>query len=81
MLYKGQLPTQRTAGAFLDALKLSGRADRCVAVFNELTDGGVDLGHVCFNIVVSALVQARISAVGGLRFSNETLAKRKCAAA
>lgn len=57
MVAKGQPPTQHTAGAFLDALKLSKRPDRCVAVFSEMMDVGVDLGDVCFNIVVSALVQ------------------------
>lgn len=57
MLAKAQPPTQRTAGAFLDALKLDGQADRCVAVFSQMAVNGVDLGDVCFNIVISALVQ------------------------
>lgn len=61
MLANGQTPTQHTAGAFLEALKLCGRADRCLAVFSEMADVGVDLGNVCFNIVVSALVQVRAS--------------------
>lgn len=59
MLAKGQTPTQHTAGAFLDALKLNGQADRCVTVFSEMMDSGVDVGDVCFNIVVSALVKVR----------------------
>lgn len=59
MVAKGQYPTQLTAGAFLDALKLNGQADRCVAVFSEMMDADVDVGTVCFNIVVSALVQVR----------------------
>lgn len=61
MRARGQFPTQHTAGAFLDALKLDGQADRCVAVYNEMVDGDVDLGCVCFNIVVSALVQVQTS--------------------
>lgn len=41
----------------MDALKLDGQVDRCVAVYKEMVGGDVDLGCVCFNIVVSALVQ------------------------
>lgn len=59
MLANGEPPTQRTAGAFLDALKSSGHAHRCLAAFNEMAAAGVDVGNVCFNIVVSALVQVR----------------------
>lgn len=59
MLARGQRPTQHTAGAFLDALKRDRQADRCVSVYAEMIDNGVDLGDVCFNIVVSALVQVR----------------------
>ena len=59
MLTRGQRPTQHTTGAFLDALKRSRQADRCVSVYAEMMDSGVDLGDVCFNIVVSALVQVR----------------------
>ncbi|CAM9131809.1 unnamed protein product [Ectocarpus sp. 12 AP-2014] len=57
MLDRGQRPTQHTAGAFLDALKRDRQADRCVSAYTEMMDRGVDLGDVCFNIVVSALVQ------------------------
>ncbi|CAM9125160.1 unnamed protein product [Ectocarpus fasciculatus] len=57
MLDRGQRPTQHTAGAFLDALKRDRQADRCVSAYTEMMDKGVDLGDVCFNIVVSALVQ------------------------
>lgn len=59
MLARGQRPTQHTAGAFLDALKRNRQADRCISVFAEMMDRGVDVGDVCFNIVVSALVQVR----------------------
>lgn len=59
MLARGQRPTQHTTGAFLDALKRSRQADRCVSVYAEMMDSGVNLGDVCFNIVVSALVQVR----------------------
>lgn len=59
MRARGQFPTQHTAGAFLDALKLDGRVDRCVAVYDEMVDGDVNLGCVCFNIVVSTLVQVK----------------------
>lgn len=59
MLARGQRPTQHTAGAFLDALKRNRQADRCISVFAEMMDSGVDLGDICFNIVVSALVQVR----------------------
>lgn len=61
LLAKGQLPTQQTAGAFLDALKLNRQTDRCVAVFSEMIAGGADVGNVCFNIVVSALVQVWVA--------------------
>lgn len=61
MLARGQRPSQHTAGAFLDALKRNRQADRCVSVYAEMMDSGVDLGGVCFNIVVSALVQVRAS--------------------
>lgn len=57
MLARGQCPTQHTTGAFLDALKRNGQTERCASVYAELMDSGVDLGDVCFNIVVSALVQ------------------------
>eukprot|EP00752_Nemacystus_decipiens_P002229 g2115.t1 len=57
MLARGQRPTQHTTGAFLDALKRSRQADRCVSVYAGMMDSGVHLGDVCFNIVVSALVQ------------------------
>lgn len=57
MLTEGRFPTEHTAGAFLDALKLDGQTDRCFTVFCEMMENGVDLGVVCFNIVVSALVQ------------------------
>lgn len=59
MLVNGEPPTQRTAGAFLSALKLSGRSDHCAHVFKEMVEMGVDVGNVCFNIVISALVQVR----------------------
>lgn len=59
MLDRGQRPTQHTAGAFLDALKRDRQADRCVSAYTEMMDRGVDVGDVCFNIVVSALVQVR----------------------
>lgn len=62
MLARGQRPTQHTAGAFLDALKRNKQPDRCFSVFTEMMDSGVDLGDVCFNIVVSALVQVRTTA-------------------
>lgn len=65
MVAKGQSPTQHTAGAFLDALKLSNKPDRCIAVFREMMDVGVDLGDVCFNIVVSALVQVTATTSNG----------------
>lgn len=57
MRARGQCPTQHTTGAFLDALKRNRETDRCVSVYADLMDSGVDLGDVCFNIVVSALVQ------------------------
>lgn len=57
MLTESQFPTEHTAGAFLDALKSDGQTDRCLAAFYEMMDNGVDLGTVCFNIVVSALMQ------------------------
>ncbi|CAM9605381.1 unnamed protein product, partial [Hapterophycus canaliculatus] len=57
MLARGQRPSQHTAGAFLDALKRNRQTDRCVSAYAEMMDKGVDLGGVCFNIVVSALVQ------------------------
>lgn len=61
MLARGQRPTQHTTGAFLDALKRSKQADRCVSVYAEMMDSGVHLGDVCFNIVVSALVQVLVT--------------------
>ena len=57
MLAEGQYPTQHTAGAFLDALKSVGQTDRCLGAFSEMMDKGLDLGDVCFNIVVSSLVE------------------------
>lgn len=59
MLARGQRPTQHTTGAFLDALKRDRQADRCISVYAEMMDSGICLGDVCFNIVVSALVQVR----------------------
>ena len=61
MLAGGQFPTEHTAGAFLDALKLDGQTDRCLTAFCEMMDNGVDLGTVCFNIVISALIQVYLS--------------------
>ncbi|CAM9143566.1 unnamed protein product [Scytosiphon promiscuus] len=73
MIARGQRPTQHTAGAFLDALKQNRQTGRCVTAYAEMMDIGVDLGGICFNIVVSALVQDG-NFVGGMDMLEEASA-------